>query len=270
MAELLDDNGGFEKDSWCFFSSAVGTMVAAWAGSTPIIVTIESASGIQDGGRTGLTSVVTGCYFLLSLFLEPLLEDFPSVATAPVLIIIGSSMAGNASSILWDQMDEAIPAFITILLMPLTYSITNGMIFGSLATVGFSLTTGKWVQNAKHYLSSRSCRKSTRQGGMASLPLAHASQDKENRDDTSKSSAQYDPRKEFPPTSTLVHVSKDEENRDGTSRSSAQYDPRKELHPTSPMRHIPSPPSARRVDLGLDDLTNTDDFNNNSFVAEEP
>jgi AGZA family xanthine/uracil permease-like MFS transporter len=160
MAKRFDENGDFDL-FWTMLSSGIGTMVAAWTGSTPIIVTIECSSGIQDGGRTGLTSVVTAFWLLLSIFFAPLLSAIPTVATAPVLVIIGTLMCSQASGIPWNKVEEAIPAFVTIILMPLTYSITDGMIFGVLALLGFYIMTGRCFTDARAKIAQyRDCSSS--------------------------------------------------------------------------------------------------------------
>jgi adenine/guanine/hypoxanthine permease len=134
---------------WAFLASGIGTLVAAWLGSTPIIVCVECASGVREGGRTGLTAVVMSLYFTASIFLAPLFSSVPDVATAPVLVLVGVMMMGESAKISWSNMNEALPAFLTIILMPLTYSITNGMIFGLLTSVAFYFTTGQFMVDSK-------------------------------------------------------------------------------------------------------------------------
>lgn len=95
-----------------------------------------------------------GVYFAASLFLAPLFSSVPDVATAPVLVMVGVMMMGEASKINWERMSDAMPAFLTIILMPLTYSITNGMIFGLLAAFGFYFTTGQFLKDANELHSS--------------------------------------------------------------------------------------------------------------------
>ena len=127
LSGLMDEGTGhIPGNLWVFFASAAGTLVAAVFGSTPIICCIETASGIKEGGRTGLTACVIGLYFLLSLFLSPLFEAVPNAATAPVLILVGVMMMGESAKVEWHDMSQALPAFLTAILMPLTYSITTG------------------------------------------------------------------------------------------------------------------------------------------------
>jgi AGZA family xanthine/uracil permease-like MFS transporter len=127
LSGLIEENtGNIPGNLWVFFASAAGTVIAAFFGSTPIICCVETASGIKEGGRTGLTSVVIGIYFLASLFLSPLFAAVPNDATAPVLILVGVMMMNESSKVEWNDMSQAVPAFLTLALMPLTYSITNG------------------------------------------------------------------------------------------------------------------------------------------------
>jgi len=123
---IEEDTGNIPGNIWVFLASAAGTCVAAIFGSTPIICCIETASGIKEGGRTGLTACVIGFYFAISLFLSPLFEAVPNAATAPVLILVGVMMMGESAKIEWHDMSQALPAFLTAILMPLTYSITTG------------------------------------------------------------------------------------------------------------------------------------------------
>ena len=123
-------------------------------GSTPTIIAVESAAGIKDGGRTGITAIVTGLMFLLSIFMAPMLGSIPAAANAPVLILVGALMMSEAKSELldWDNMAVAIPTFLTLILMPFTYSITNGVAAGIVAGLVFWVTTGdayKWYDEYK-------------------------------------------------------------------------------------------------------------------------
>lgn len=143
LGGIIKEDGDIPGSQWAFVASAFGTVLAALTGSTPIIVCVECASGVREGGRTGLTAVFVGLYFFVSIFLAPLFGSVPDVATAPVLVLVGVLMMGEASKVSWENMSDALPAFLTIILMPLTYSITNGMIFGLLFAAGFYVTTGQ-------------------------------------------------------------------------------------------------------------------------------
>lgn len=128
------------NSKWVFIASGLATMVAACLGCSPIIVHIESAAGIREGGRTGFTSIVVGFWFLLSLFFAPLFGSIPQEATAPVVILIGASMMGQACEIDWKQMRIAVPAFLTLAIMPFTFSIPNGIFFGLLSNFVLSIS----------------------------------------------------------------------------------------------------------------------------------
>lgn len=149
LGGIMKEDGEIPGSLWAFIASGMGTLLAALTGSTPIIVCVETAAGVKEGGRTGLTAVVTGLYFALSLFLAPLFASVPELATAPVLVLVGVMMMGESGKIHWERMNDALPAFLTIILMPLTYSITNGMIFGLLAAAGFYFTTGQFFKDAQ-------------------------------------------------------------------------------------------------------------------------
>ena len=125
-----------------FYATSIGTMLAASLGCTPIIVYVEAAAGIAEGGKTGLTAIVTGVLFLISVFFAPLFASIPAIATAPVLMLIGAMMMSTAKQIDWDDMMEAVPAFLTIIMMPYTFSITNGIMFGLFSSFVFYVFTG--------------------------------------------------------------------------------------------------------------------------------
>ncbi|HOA65270.1 MAG TPA: NCS2 family permease, partial [Coprothermobacter proteolyticus] len=140
---ILKEDGSFEGADRALITDAVGTMVGAVAGTSTVTTYVESAAGIAEGGKTGATALVTGILFLLSLFLWPLAEVVPSAATAPALIVVGFLMMEPILKIDFSELTEAIPAFITMIAMPFTYSIANGLIFGILSYVIMKLFTGK-------------------------------------------------------------------------------------------------------------------------------
>ncbi|QDZ41367.1 NCS2 family permease [Euhalothece natronophila Z-M001] len=129
-AGYIDQNGNFPKVNRALFADAVGTTFGAIFGTSTVTSYIESASGVAEGGRTGFTAVVTATLFLLSVFFIPFLSGIPSLATAPALIIVGVLMARSVTIIEWDDFSEAIPAFLTIAVMPLSYSIADGLAAG--------------------------------------------------------------------------------------------------------------------------------------------
>lgn len=142
-AELLDDEGRLpDIDRVLVVDSAAAAIGGAFSASSNTTY-IESASGIAEGGRTGLTAVVVGLLFLLSVFFSPLAEIIPLEAAAPALVLVGFLMITHVREIPWDDLELAIPAFLTIVLMPFTYSITNGIGAGFIAYVFIKLARGK-------------------------------------------------------------------------------------------------------------------------------
>jgi AGZA family xanthine/uracil permease-like MFS transporter len=126
---LKEDNGEPRRMEQSMVADSFATMFSGLFGSSPGTAYIESASGVQAGGRTGLTAVFAGLLFLPFLFFAPLVKVVPAIATAPVLVIVGVYMMGAAAQIAWDDFAEAIPAFMAMALIPLTYSITQGLIW---------------------------------------------------------------------------------------------------------------------------------------------
>ncbi|KAB7727534.1 NCS2 family permease [Rudanella paleaurantiibacter] len=124
-------------------TDAVATTLAGVLGTSPGTAYIESAVGIAQGGRTGLVAVVAACLFLPFLFLSPLLSVIPAIATAPALVLVGAFMMQPITRIHWDQLDEAIPAFLALVLIPFSYSITQGIIWGFLSWTVIKLAVGK-------------------------------------------------------------------------------------------------------------------------------
>ncbi|KAJ1379055.1 Xanthine/uracil/vitamin C permease [Sesbania bispinosa] len=133
FAGFLDLNGDFEGQYFAFMADASSIVVGSLLGTSPVTAFIESSTGIREGGRTGLTALTVAGYFFLAFFFTPLLASIPPWAVGPPLILVGVMMMRCVMEINWDDMREAIPAFVTILLMPLTYSIAYGLI-GGIAT----------------------------------------------------------------------------------------------------------------------------------------
>jgi len=142
-ANLLDENGEPRNVKRALLTDAVATTLAGLVGSSPGTAYIESAVGIEAGGRTGLTAVVGGLLFLPFLFLAPLLSVVPAIATSPALVLVGVFMIKPVVKINWLQLDDAIPAFLAMVLIPFTYSITQGIIWGFLSWTGIKLVVGK-------------------------------------------------------------------------------------------------------------------------------
>lgn len=138
-----DKEGNFPQLQKALFADALGTLVGAIVGVSPNTSYVESASGVAAGGRTGLTSISTSLMFLLALFLAPVFLMVPAAATAPALIVIGLFMMSSVAEIDFNEISSGFPAFITIIFMPFTYSIANGIIFGMLSFTIIKLLSGK-------------------------------------------------------------------------------------------------------------------------------
>ena len=142
-ADMLDKDGKLPRIKGALLSDAVGTTVGAMCGTSTVTTFVESASGVAEGGRTGLTSLVAGILFGLSLLLSPIFLAIPSFATAPALIIVGYLMLTSVTKIDFSDMTEAIPCFIAIIAMPFLYSISEGISMGVISYVVINLLTGK-------------------------------------------------------------------------------------------------------------------------------
>jgi len=132
-AGLMRPDGSIPRLNRILFADAGATVVGSLAGTSTVVSYIESASGVSAGGRTGLTAVVTGLLFLATLFVAPWAQVIPAAATAPALILVGAMMMGPLTEIDWDDPVVAIPAFLTLVTIPLTFSIANGLAFGVIA-----------------------------------------------------------------------------------------------------------------------------------------
>jgi adenine/guanine/hypoxanthine permease len=142
-AGLLDDQGNLPKVGRAFMADACAAMFGSTLGTSTVTSYIESAAGVEAGGRTGLTAIVTAICFLLALFLTPLLLVIPAVATAPALVVVGAFMMQGLAELDLRDFTKAAPAFITIAMMPFAFSISEGIAFGILTYVGIKLGTGK-------------------------------------------------------------------------------------------------------------------------------
>ncbi|WP_420149724.1 NCS2 family permease [Spirosoma sp.] len=140
---LQDANGQPRNLNQSLLTDAVATTLAGIFGTSPGTAYIESAVGIAQGGRTGLTAIVAGCCFLPFLFLSPLLSIIPSIATAPALVLVGAFMMKPIIRIDWGQLDDALPAFLSLVLIPFSYSITQGLIWGFLSWTVIKIAVGK-------------------------------------------------------------------------------------------------------------------------------
>ncbi len=142
-SNMLDKDGNLPRIKGALMADAVGTTAGALLGTSTVTTYVESATGVSEGGRTGLTSFVVAILFGLSIFLSPVFLAIPSFATAPALIIVGFYMISSILKIDFDDMSEAIPAFICLIAMPFTYSISEGIAFGIISYVVINLITGK-------------------------------------------------------------------------------------------------------------------------------
>ncbi|MCI7147007.1 MAG: NCS2 family permease [Candidatus Fimisoma sp.] len=144
QAGMLDENGDPEDLDKCMTCDSVATVAGAVLGTSTCTTFVESASGVAAGGRTGLTSLVVSICFFICLFLSPLASIVPSCATAPALIYVGVLMLGNFKKVDMSDIRSAAPAFLTLIMMPLSYSIANGIGIGSIAYTLITLFTGKF------------------------------------------------------------------------------------------------------------------------------
>jgi AGZA family xanthine/uracil permease-like MFS transporter len=142
-AKMVDEDGRIRRIDRVLEADALATVVGAALGTSTTTTYVESASGIVEGARTGLANVVTGLLFLVALFVTPLIAVVPAFATAPALIVIGVFMFRNVAQVDFRRLDAAVPAFLTIVLMPLTHSISTGLAFGFVACVVTAVAAGR-------------------------------------------------------------------------------------------------------------------------------
>lgn len=144
QAGYLNADGKMPRVNRALFSDAIATIAGSIFGTSTVVTYIESATGVSEGGRTGLTAVVVAALFMLAAFFSPIAGAIPPIATAPALIIVGALMISSVKAIDWDDITEAIPAFLTILAMPLTFSIANGLALGFIFYPLLKVLTGRW------------------------------------------------------------------------------------------------------------------------------
>lgn len=142
-ANMLDEKGNLPKAREALLADAIGTTAGAILGTSTVTTYVESASGVAEGGRTGLTALVTGLLFLVSTIFAPIFTAVPAQATAPVLILVGLFMMSPILKINFDDFTDAIPAFLTIIIMPLSYSIAEGIVFGIISYVLLKVLAGR-------------------------------------------------------------------------------------------------------------------------------
>ena len=142
-AKMIDKDGHVHRIKEAFMADAIATTVGAMLGTSTTTTYVESASGVAQGGRSGLTAFVIACCFAVTLFFSPLFLSIPSAATAPVLIIVGLLMLEPIRHIPFDDYTESIPAFVCLIMMPMSYSISNGILLGMITYVLLNLISGK-------------------------------------------------------------------------------------------------------------------------------
>ena len=143
-ANMVDENGRIPNLKQAFMADAIATTAGALLGTSTTTTYVESAAGVAQGGRTGLTSFSIACCFAIALFFSPLFLSVPAAATAPVLILVGMLMMEPVRNIDFDDATEAIPSFITLVMMPLAYSISAGILLGMIAYVVINVCCGKF------------------------------------------------------------------------------------------------------------------------------
>ncbi|WP_372746213.1 solute carrier family 23 protein, partial [Lutibacter sp.] len=145
-ADMLDKDGNVPRVKQALFADAIGTFFGAILGTSTVTTYVESAAGVAEGGKTGMTALTVAGMFALALFFAPIFMIIPPAATAPALIIVGLFMISPIMKINLDDFTESIPAFFTIVMMPLTYSIAEGIVFGMLAYVLLKFLTGRYKE----------------------------------------------------------------------------------------------------------------------------
>ena len=143
-AKMMDENGNIYRVKQAFMADSIATTAGALLGTSTTTTYVESAAGVAQGGRSGLTALVVGGCFVIAMFFSPLFLSIPSAATAPALIIVGLLMAEQIKNVDFDDFSESIPAFVCMLMMPLTYSISNGILIGMITYVLMNIICGKF------------------------------------------------------------------------------------------------------------------------------
>lgn len=142
---FLKESKEFEGQQWAFLSDGVGIVAGSMMGITPVTVYIESAAGIEDGGRTGVTAIAVAFFFFIALFFSPILASIPPYATGPALILVGVMLIAHVDRIVWDNTLESIPAFLTVIVMPFTLSVAYGIIAGIASYLALHIPIWLWM-----------------------------------------------------------------------------------------------------------------------------
>ncbi|MBM3762415.1 MAG: NCS2 family permease [Acidobacteria bacterium] len=145
-ANLLNSDNKIPRVGRILTTDSLATIFGSLTGTSTVVSYLESASGVAAGGRSGVTAIVSGLLFLVALFAVPIVGVIPAAATAPALILVGSLMISHSAEIRWDDAESAIPAFLTIVAIPLSFSIANGLAFGFIAYTLLKLARGKASQ----------------------------------------------------------------------------------------------------------------------------
>ena len=143
-ADLIGEDGNIPRLNSILFADAAATILGSLTGTSTVTSYVESSAGVAAGGRSGVTAIVTGCFFILALFAAPLVGIVPTAATAPALIIVGSLMLTTITEIPWTEPLSAIPAFLTLIMIPLSASIANGLGFGVISYASVHILSGKF------------------------------------------------------------------------------------------------------------------------------
>ncbi|MCX7911016.1 MAG: NCS2 family permease, partial [Endomicrobia bacterium] len=143
---IIQKDGSFPRVGRVLICDSIGTMLGALFGTSTVTTYIESAAGISEGGKTGLTAITTGILFLISLFFWPLATAIPKEATAPALVVVGLMMLEPMLKINFEDITESLPAFLAFIIMPFTYSIAHGLIFGIISYTLLKILTGKFKE----------------------------------------------------------------------------------------------------------------------------
>ncbi|PHM25589.1 NCS2 family permease [Xenorhabdus ehlersii] len=143
-AGIADSNGKFPRMKQALYVDSISSVAGSYIGTSSVTAYIESSSGVSVGGRTGLTAIVVGILFLLVMFISPLASMVPAYATAGALIYVGVLMTSSLTRVKWNDLTESVPAFITAVMMPFSFSITEGIALGFIAYCAMKLGTSKW------------------------------------------------------------------------------------------------------------------------------
>ncbi|SFN96995.1 NCS2 family permease [Xenorhabdus japonica] len=143
-AGIADSNGKFPRMKQALYVDSISSVAGSYIGTSSVTAYIESSSGVSVGGRTGLTAIVVGILFLLVMFISPLASMVPAYATAGALVYVGVLMTSSLTRVKWNDLTESVPAFITAVMMPFSFSITEGIALGFIAYCVMKLGTGKW------------------------------------------------------------------------------------------------------------------------------